>query len=360
MVSLSLSLLLCALASVISAANIQPRIKTDIISPLQYNGTETTSTLVSSAYGLDSPHVHGVNASSYEWWYFDAVSSDGLYSVVFTFYTAPGTGFPAGGPPDDILIAQISVSTPSNEILIGEDDSVFAKKAIVVSIGNGASGDWVGTGFSFTGASDLSAYTVVVDSTALDVKGTVSFKEYAPPHYPCSPVVAGVSLAALPDLGWAIGLSDAVATVDLIVNGTAIQFTGVGYHDKNWGDVPFAAVVENSIWGHARLGPYSIVWSQVLGRATGDYYQYGYIARDGAVITYGCTGFTLIPTTDPGTYSVSIVIPDRGTFEFNLTELAIIAEMPPVYARNTGKITGGFVGGNQYSGVALYEHFTLG
>jgi hypothetical protein len=47
----------------------------------------------------------------------------------------------------------------------------------VVSIGNGASGDWVGTGFSFTGASDLSAYTVVVDSTALDVKGTVSFKE---------------------------------------------------------------------------------------------------------------------------------------------------------------------------------------
>jgi hypothetical protein len=46
-----------------------------------------------------------------------------------------------------------------------------------VSVGNGASGDWVGTGFAFTGASDLSVYTVVVDSTALDVKGTVSFKE---------------------------------------------------------------------------------------------------------------------------------------------------------------------------------------
>jgi hypothetical protein len=78
------------------------------------------------------------------------------------------------------------------------------------------------------------------------------------------------------------------------------------------------------------------------------------------VITYGCTGFTLTPTTDPGTYSVSIVIPGNGTFEFNVTEVATIAEIPPVYARNTGKITGGFVGGEQYSGVALYEHFTLG
>jgi hypothetical protein len=39
-------------------------------------------------------------------------------------------------------------------------------------------------------------------------------------------------MAALPNLGWAIGLSDAVATVDLVVNGTEIQFTGVGYHDS--------------------------------------------------------------------------------------------------------------------------------
>lgn len=39
-------------------------------------------------------------------------------------------------------------------------------------------------------------------------------------------------MEAMPHLAWAVGISDAVAEVDLIVNGTLVKFTGVGYHDS--------------------------------------------------------------------------------------------------------------------------------
>lgn len=39
-------------------------------------------------------------------------------------------------------------------------------------------------------------------------------------------------MEALPHLAWAIGISDSIATVDLMVNGTKVKFTGVGYHDS--------------------------------------------------------------------------------------------------------------------------------
>lgn len=35
-----------------------------------------------------------------------------------------------------------------------------------------------------------------------------------------------------PHIGWANAIPDAVSTVDLVVDGTRLDFTGAGYHDK--------------------------------------------------------------------------------------------------------------------------------
>ena len=35
---------------------------------------------------FDSPKVHGSNASSYDWWYFDAIGTDGLSSLAVAFF----------------------------------------------------------------------------------------------------------------------------------------------------------------------------------------------------------------------------------------------------------------------------------
>lgn len=45
--------------------------------------------------------------------------------------------------------------------------------ATVVSEGQGASGVWSNSGFSFDGEDDLSRYTVTIDNPVLGVKGTL-------------------------------------------------------------------------------------------------------------------------------------------------------------------------------------------
>lgn len=171
---------------------------TEIIPAPEYTG-ETLVNFTSNSYGLDAQHVHKINSTAWEWYYFDAVSADGLQSVVLIMYTAPLTAFFGGGPPDDIIVASISASTPTQpEYFAGQ---VAGSSAIVTSVDNGASGVWTGTGFQFTGASDLSKYTLVVNSPALNVSGKVAFTSVAPAHYPCGPAEAGQNLEVMPHIG---------------------------------------------------------------------------------------------------------------------------------------------------------------
>lgn len=144
---------------------------TEVIPALQSNETSIAK-FTASSYGLDASHVHPINESAYEWFYFDAVSQDGHYSVVFTFYTAPETGFQGGGPAYNIVPATLTVGIPEEPSFFYEH--LYAKEVVLKSTGNGASGDWVDTGYKFDGKSDLSQYSLQVDSN--DVKGCVDFK----------------------------------------------------------------------------------------------------------------------------------------------------------------------------------------
>lgn len=91
-----------------------------------------------------------------------------------------------------------------------------------------------------------------------------------------------------PHIGWANAIPDANATADFTVSGKKLQFDGYGYHDKNWADQPFAANVHSWYWGHGRLGPYSIVWFDVVG-ADGNEYISSYAALNGQIIATSCS-----------------------------------------------------------------------
>lgn len=130
---------------------------------------------VAKENGLDAPHVTPINASTYDWWYFDVVSEDQGYNVVVTFFAAPGSAFAfSGAPATDITEAYLFVSTPENPMYI--DESIPATKALVVSVGNGASGIWEGSGFAFAGTPDMSEYEVTINSPQIGVKGTIIMK----------------------------------------------------------------------------------------------------------------------------------------------------------------------------------------
>ena len=139
------------------------------------SNSSSTVHFVSEAEGLDSPKVIPVNASTYDWWYFDAVSEDQGHNVVITLLTAPTSAFFfGGGPPNDITVASIYVSTPENPMLVAAP--VPATRVVVASVGNGASGVWEGAGVAFEGTPDMKSYEVAIDSPQTAIKGLITLK----------------------------------------------------------------------------------------------------------------------------------------------------------------------------------------
>lgn len=145
----------------------------DVI-PAAVSKGKSEAKFTSSDFGFDAQHIKPINASAWEWYYFDAVSVDGLHSVAIVMYTAPATGFFGGGPPDDIIVSEVFASTPQNPQFF--DQYTLGSEAIVSSIGNGANGLWKGTGFRFGGKHDLSSVNVEIDSPQIGVKGCVKLK----------------------------------------------------------------------------------------------------------------------------------------------------------------------------------------
>lgn len=122
------------------------------------------------ATGYDGPKVSPINETVYDWWYFDAVSDDGLQSLVAIFFTSSFAGFPF-----DI----VSPVTATSLIIFatfadGTSTMVFdiATSATITTVGDGASGTWAGTGASFEGQPDLSRYNLSFTDVLASITGT--------------------------------------------------------------------------------------------------------------------------------------------------------------------------------------------
>jgi hypothetical protein len=146
---------------------------------------------------------------------------------------------------------------------------------------------------------------------------------------------------------------------------------------ENWGDVPFTNAVGSWFWGHGELGPYSVVWYDAL-TPTGAEYVSAYVAKDGDIVAGSCklTSIKVRPSgaTDPyppslagpspsGNFYIHIDLGDEGTMVIDVTPSVEIVVVPgsigEIYNRWTGKLKGGIVGKETYTGTALYEQFTL-
>lgn len=177
----------------------------------------------------------------------------------------------------------------------------------------------------------------------------------------------------MPHVGWANAVPDAEATVELsFSDGTVVNFTdGIGYHDKNWGDRPFVESTEQWYWGHARLGPYSLVWFDALDLA-GTEYVSGYVSSDGQALLSSCASNAVVarpwgandtypPTITTGLMQGMEVRFDLGNGEMliaNVTTGTVVSAATG-YARTLGSVQGGIVGEELYTGRALFEQFAL-
>jgi len=131
--------------------------------------------MISGASGLDGPKMAPkINATTFDWWYFDAVSEDDSCAVVVVFYLSTDIGFPFVPPLSAISVDIFATFADGSNLFIPLNSlPLDAGAATIVTDGDGASGIWKGTGFSFMGAPDLSKYVVKIDSPLIGVKGTL-------------------------------------------------------------------------------------------------------------------------------------------------------------------------------------------
>ncbi|KAL6689708.1 hypothetical protein J3F84DRAFT_353985 [Trichoderma pleuroticola] len=232
----------------------------------------------------------GANETSYDWWYFDAVSATTNASVTVVFYNTGPNGFPSSYVGDGPFSVGISGSFANGSLFFL---TAPVTGDVVIKIDErGTSGEWSGSGFAFYGTSLDGAnptYVIKVDAPAIGCYGTVTLRSRAPPHLPCGRVHSGSGEELFPNVFWANAQPDADAVVDLKIQGTRLQFTdGIGYHDKNWGDAPFLSVTSSWYWGHARLGPYSVVWFDAIDKTGREYFS-GYVSQNGELLQGSCT-----------------------------------------------------------------------
>ncbi|KAL0943327.1 uncharacterized protein CTRU02_201213 [Colletotrichum truncatum] len=335
--------------------------------PVMHNGSVVIEEL-STPGNLDGFKMKtSANSSSYDYWWFDAVSNSNDAALNIVFYNAGDIGNPQP------LAVEISGTFGNGTRFFKQ---VLAPGGAVISNGpEGVSGQWKGTGASFRGTNlekPNVEYEVIFDSPELGVHGSLKLKSRAPAHYPCDPNVPGVTQLHLPRFFWSNAVPDADVIADLNINGTDVSFEGIGYHDKNWGDQTILKSPKFWDWGHTRFGPYSVVWYDLLDRNNTEYHR-SYIAKDGEIVKVSCDegsvitrpwGFNATWPPAGGLNSVEGVVSrfelGNETLVVNVTKERITYDAL-VYTRATGSVVGGIEGSNvTWEGRAFFDEFTYG
>ncbi|KAL4940471.1 hypothetical protein BDV06DRAFT_213447 [Aspergillus oleicola] len=345
---------------------------------------------------LDSPKLPRANVSTFDWWHFDAISLENPNaSLAITFSNAGPNGFPLDLPGVSYVFP--NTTNPGNETGEENTGTLYAHIAITFPDGRSVrhiqnvesarmhgSGDssvaiWHGAG-GWMGSEEGYEVEVVVNQTEVQMQGGMSFERITNPHTPCSLPTNFSSSLSLGDrgLGWVGVLPDAMARVDVTVNGERLLFEGYGYHDKVWSTTPFTSSVGTLHRGRAHLGLYSLLWVSYTPASTStspsdpsnpnpeqpqETIVSHFLARDGETISSGCSDtVSIVPgmeQTEGGLVSgFHVSIPGA--------EISVAGDNEVLDGNGEGAVAGhmrwhgrarGMLEGNDEEGVAFFERF---
>jgi len=308
----------------------------------------------SSQGPLDGPKLDFINGTSFDFWYFDVAGYDNKASIVLVFYVASNyaLGVSPNPPSRNETINMVSIygSFP-NGTLFGTQ--IEAGETSVRTACDGSSGNWTGTGVGWVGAPNLSRWIVTFDTPGF--QGEIRMKSRSPAHYLGAPAsTQDVSEELQPNIGWANAVPDAHTFVKANIQGNPLIFTGSGYHDKNWGNRPLNTVAKRWIWGHASIGPFSLVFWHIISNE-GTVVNNLYLTRDRKVIALGASTLK----SGPGdSFILSIDSGDNGRFRF-VEEPSVPIVNTTGLTRWVGTMKGGRVGAVEECGPVLWERFIL-
>ncbi|KAM5434274.1 hypothetical protein MferCBS31731_006768 [Microsporum ferrugineum] len=322
---------------------------------------------ISGDIDFDAPKLDLVNQTAYDWWYFDAVSDDRNTSLTVCFFTSSSVAFSFLVPNKGILPIYIWASFPNGTV---STRIVHARGAVIETSRDGYAGIYHPIQMGWQGSADLTRYHISFNDTTHGIRGKFDIRSVAPPHYPCGPAARKVDMQICPHVGWANAVPDGNASVDMEIAGSRLQFHGSAYHDKNWGDAPFATTAKTWYWGRTRIGSYSVVWFYVLTPQQTEHVS-AYIAKDGKIRHTACAGASIIPMRSTIPRSTTDTLPIGFRIEFyatggkvslvNITvhNGLVIASAGPSYTRWIGNSTGCVMGDCGLHGLGTLEQFQL-
>ncbi|KAL4756935.1 uncharacterized protein BDW70DRAFT_164018 [Aspergillus foveolatus] len=356
---------LSALALLVGHVFSRPQPQQFVVPAYRNENATAVTQYTSGRDGFDAPKVHPINATTYDWWWFDAIqqpvsTEDGGQAqahIVTTFYTLGSDSFevlteqfPNGLPSGNIV--QITLSWPNGTI--ENPIALPAGDAIITVEGDGSSGNFTGTGCSWVGTPDMSAYVVHIDAPEHDISGSLYINSDAPPHHPCGPAEDGQDLHLAPGAGWVNAIPGGPAFVDFTIRGERLS-------------KPFSESFALYHWGHGTLGDYNIVWYDSL-TPSGDETVSAYVSRNGAILAASCEpgaievrpygdNSTYPPTTstDPATgYRISASLP-QGQLVVYAQYIYLVLADGRYYQQFTGSITGTLDGEDLPVGTGLWD-----
>jgi hypothetical protein len=243
---------------------------------------------------------------TYEWWYFDAHLSDGS-KLVINFFTKPLVDVDRPLAP----YVEFTLDRPDGSHIGSEyhtSAGVFssAKERCDVRIGPN----------TFMG--DLLSYRIHVEMEMEGLTCDVILTATAPPWRPETGYLffgkqSEHYFAWLPS----VPQGDVQATITLA--GTTEQFTGIGYHDHNWGNISPVRLMNNWYWARGKAGDYTLIASYITAEK-----KYGYktfpvfmLARNGATIADDGTKVSFSATDIHTDQQTGKPVADLITYDYN-------------------------------------------
>ena len=183
---------------------------------------------------------------SFEWWYFDALTTDGT-AVIATFSdNIKG---------DHKREVSLEVNTPDGKhrTLNTEysEPGVFATDHALAQIGENR----------FEG--DLDTYTIKVAANNPQHLGVDLVLKRGVPSFRAA---TGQLSSGLSYFAWLNAVPSGTVTGTITVDGKANAVSGEGYHDHNWGNVPPSDLLADWWWGRASVGQHRIVTYEIHGK----------------------------------------------------------------------------------------------
>ncbi|KAF2183592.1 hypothetical protein K469DRAFT_727900 [Zopfia rhizophila CBS 207.26] len=159
-------------------------------------------------------------------------------------------------------------------------------------------------------------------------------------HFPCSLNEPGKSEKLTDVIGWVNAVPDSNAEIDFTFGDYHLNFSGYGYHDKNWGVSTLSTSVGSWYWGRARFGPYSLVFFGLNVRPVRSDFP-------PTPESPSPSALHLEYTTNEGVFVADFAGP-----------VAWDAGLPQPgwgYTRWAGAVSGGFKGKTTYKGASVWE-----